>query len=791
MAALLALASLLLGAWLAAHHPLSPWLALLVFGAGAAASALHPAWALAALLALLPWAGLMPWTGWLVVEELDLLVLAVAAGGHVRLAVGWPVAPTSRLRLARVWLWWLPVVVVTGVALVRGVADAGGLQWGWWQGYHEPLNSLRLAKPVLAVTLLLPLWRAAWQADSALASRAFVLGMTGMLAATALGVVWERLAYTGLLDFSSDYRATGLFWETHVGGAALDAVLAMSLPFAVLAWRQAHTPRGWALAAAVTALGAYAALVTFSRIVYLAVPLGLACMALLLARQAQQRGQPAVSGWAAVAVGAGAFLALAWIVFPGAGYRGLLTLLGALALLLPLAHVRTTTRHRSWVPAAVVFALLAVGLVVAIAALVPKGAYVAYALAWAATAAALWRARRGSLGGVVLAWAGYAAVLVAMPAVGLHWGEGAGLESTLAPAVLLGLLAPGLRGNPPWPADWRWQGRLLGTCAVLSVAVGVFAGGAYMGDRMAALKQDSQGRRAHWAAALGLLRSPEDQLLGLGLGRFVAQHAMSGQKADQIGDYRLLSVDNGSALVITGAKHDIGWGAVLRVSQRIDAPAPGKTRLRLRARTEQAAQLHVDVCEKHLLYNAACLVRQHPLAPTGAQWQAVEIELAGDTPGTGSWYAPRFIVFSIGVGSPGGRIEVDDLSLTDGRGTELLTNGGFERGLARWFSSSDRNHLPWHAKNVGVHLLFEQGLLGAAAMALLVLAALWRITFGAARGNTLAPPLAAAVVGLLTVGLVDSVLDIPRVAFVLWWLLLVGLALPRGDSAMRQSQAMD
>ena len=70
----------------------------------------------------------MPWTGWLVVEELDLLVLAVAAGGHVRLAVGWPVAPTSRLRLARVWLWWLPVVVVTGVALVRGVADAGGLQ---------------------------------------------------------------------------------------------------------------------------------------------------------------------------------------------------------------------------------------------------------------------------------------------------------------------------------------------------------------------------------------------------------------------------------------------------------------------------------------------------------------------------------------------------------------------------------------------------------------------------------------------------------------------------------------
>ena len=36
------------------------------------------------------------------------------------------------------------------------------------------------------------------------------------------GALWERAVYTALLDFSSDYRTTGSFWEMHVGGAALD-----------------------------------------------------------------------------------------------------------------------------------------------------------------------------------------------------------------------------------------------------------------------------------------------------------------------------------------------------------------------------------------------------------------------------------------------------------------------------------------------------------------------------------------------------------------------------------------
>jgi hypothetical protein len=44
-------------------------------------------------------------------------------------------------------------------ATLRGLADAGGFSLGWFQGYEEPLNSLRAAKSFFLVLLLLPALR--------------------------------------------------------------------------------------------------------------------------------------------------------------------------------------------------------------------------------------------------------------------------------------------------------------------------------------------------------------------------------------------------------------------------------------------------------------------------------------------------------------------------------------------------------------------------------------------------------------------------------------------------------
>src|SRR5574337_1848669 len=104
-------------------------------------------------------------------------------------------------------------------------------------------------------------------------------GMVAGLFLVCAGVVWERGLYVGLLDFSTSYRTTAWFWEMHVGGAAIDAYLAMALPFAW--WAAWSAPHGWRWygAAGLALLATYAVLTTYSRGLYLAVIIAAVAMA--------------------------------------------------------------------------------------------------------------------------------------------------------------------------------------------------------------------------------------------------------------------------------------------------------------------------------------------------------------------------------------------------------------------------------------------------------------------------------------------------------------------------------
>ncbi|HCZ14988.1 MAG TPA: hypothetical protein DHV85_10405, partial [Candidatus Accumulibacter sp.] len=85
--AVLAVFACALGSFIALHHPLWPLPLTVTFLAWSTAVFLRPAiWPLV-LPALLPVAGLAPWTGWIVVEEFDLLALGAALGCHARLVL--------------------------------------------------------------------------------------------------------------------------------------------------------------------------------------------------------------------------------------------------------------------------------------------------------------------------------------------------------------------------------------------------------------------------------------------------------------------------------------------------------------------------------------------------------------------------------------------------------------------------------------------------------------------------------------------------------------------------------
>lgn len=822
------------GAELAWHHPLSGPLALAAWGAVVLLAALFWVRTPLLLLAPLPLIGLAPWSGWITFEEMDLLVTACGCGGYLAYAL--QLNARDRAPAWRHGLAFSPVVVALILALAlsaawsvkRGFADAGGFSFGWFQGYHEAMNSVRNAKAIFLVLALLPLWTAAAAARPRGFSRALLLGLVLALAGASAAALWERLAYTGLLDFSTDYRTTALFWEMHVGGATLDGFLVLTLPFALLALLRTRSPWHFGIGLVIVLLAAYACLTTFSRGVYLALPLALIPMVLLADAQRRRAAasgpesshidstlgavdeplsRPAKLGALAMA---GAFALAAALVFGGGGYRGLLALFFVMVILLTMPAslwLPTLSQRLTALLMGGLLALVLGGASWALSLAVPKAAYVLSAVALVCCALLRWRDAPGQARPVyvLLVSTCWFWLLATMVIVADYWGGTAGRWTALAAGLALaGVWAAMLLEPRLWPlqgaanagkAGWRKRALLVAGLLLVMAVVAALGGGAYLRDRVATWKEDGQTRLTHWHDGLRLLHGGRQWLLGKGSGRFVPSNFYEGPASAQIGDYRLRTDDAESYLALAAGKHLLGHGEQFRISQRIAAPAPGQATIQVTSRTAADAYLMMQVCEKSLIYPDNCSTLQvllKPLRPgdtpaeSGAgapaaagmgSWQTSQFKL-GPVPALGGdWWAPRFVTFSMALETRGARVDISRIAMQDAQGRELLQNGDFNREMAHWFFSSDRHHLPWHIKNAALHVLFEQGLVGLALLGGAYLLALVRLSFGRGRDHPLAPAMVAALIGFGVVGAFDSLLDAPRIGFVFFTLLLLGLGL--------------
>ncbi|WP_457418875.1 hypothetical protein [Roseateles sp. P5_E7] len=813
-----------LGAELAWHHPLSGPLACAVWGAAVLLAAVFWVKTPVLLFAPLPLIGLAPWSGWITFEEMDLLVTACGCGGYLAYAL--QLNARDRAPAWRHALVYSPAVRVLILVLAlstlwsvkRGFADAGGFSFGWFHGYHEAMNSVRNAKALFLVLALLPLWTAAAAARPRGFSRGLLLGLVVALAAGSAAALWERLAYTGLLDFSTDYRTTALFWEMHVGGATLDGFLVLTLPFALLALLRTRSPWQFGVGLVIALLAAYACLTTFSRGVYLALPLALVPMVLLADAQRRRAASsgpesshidstlgpvdeplPRLAKLGALAM-AGAFALAAALVFGGGGYRGLLALFFVMLILLtmPASLWRPSLGQRlTAVIMGGLLALLLGGASWALSMAVPKAAYVLNVVALLCCAALRWRDVPGQTRPlyVLLVTTCWFWLLSTMVIVADYWGGTDGRWTALAAGLALGgvwaamLLEPRL-----WPlqgagntgaAGWRKRALLVAGLLLVMSIVAALGGGAYLRDRVATWKEDGQTRLSHWRDGVRLLHGGRQWLLGKGSGRFVSSNLYEGPPESQIGDYRLRTDEAEAFLALTGGKHMLGRGEQFRLSQRIVTPAPGPVTVTLVSRTVGAANLVMQICEKNLIYPDNCTSVEPALKPVLAEgapegtfaWQTSQIKLGSVPALGGDWWAPRFVTFSMALNTQGARVDIARIAMQDSQGRQLLINGDFNREMAHWFSSSDRYHLPWHIKNAALHVLFEQGLLGLVLAGSAYVLALVRLSFGRGRDHPLAPAIVAALIGFGAVGAFDSLLDAPRIGFIFFTLLLLGLGL--------------
>jgi hypothetical protein len=626
-----------LGLALAAQHPLLPWGAPALCLAWWLVCMRWPDVWLPAAVAAVPVCSLALWTGWRATDELDLLLLASLGAGHLRLA-----GHSARLRPpaieAATWRR------VDGLALALWACLLVGLARGWaaarWpapvpEAATDVANSLRAAKSLAYALLALPLLRQAMLRAPDGTARSACVGVVLALAGLSAGVLWERVAFPGLLEFGAPYRTVGLFWEMHVGGAAIDAFLAVAMPFSIWALVSARRPMPWVGAALLAQVLAYVCLTTFARGVYGAVLGGLVVCGVLLWRQRVAAGRAAASP----------------------------------------------------APAA-----------------------------------------------PVLAWK-------------------------------------------------RRAGRALGVLLMVEVAAMVVASG-FLGERLDEAERDLYHRWSHWTRGVALLQTPAEWSTGLGLGRLPARYAGAGPEGEFPGAARVMSDVAPSA----AGRFVRLWGPPSRaelagryaLTQQIEAVPGARYRLSLQVRAAQTTRLLVYVCERHLLYQADCQVRRMlRIGRPGPGWQHVQLDLLGPTLAGGPSWAPRLVSVGVAVALAGTTVDLDDLQLTASGGPELLANGGFDQGLDRWLPVVHRYFLPWHIDNLYLELLLERGVIGLLLYAALVGAAAWRLVFGAARSHPAAPYLAASLAGGCALGLVSSVMDMPRVAFLFLLLALLSLHLPR------------
>lgn len=223
----------------------------------------RPAAWLVALPTLLPVLDFAPMSGRFFWDEFDFFV-ATTVG--VRLWIARPVPQVAAVRVPTVAVALL--LFSTAVSTAIGLWPLQAVDANSFADYHSHFNALRGAKGVVCAFVLLLLLHADAKGGVDLVAR-LTTGLALALATLSARFLWERAVFSGLWNFSNEFRATGLLSPMHTGGAYADGFLVLALPAALVLVLTSRTWLARQTYAAIVLAGIYALAVTFSRAPYL------------------------------------------------------------------------------------------------------------------------------------------------------------------------------------------------------------------------------------------------------------------------------------------------------------------------------------------------------------------------------------------------------------------------------------------------------------------------------------------------------------------------------------------
>jgi hypothetical protein len=387
------------------------------------------------------------------------------------------------------------------------------------------------------------------------------------------------------------------------------------------------------------------------------------------------------------------------------------------------------------------------------------GAYVAMALPFALTLAARLRwsripAAAIAAGGiytlvVTFARAAYGSAVVASAVLAFGWlALSRKAAQSLAFALPLALLAAIVAGIGLTTVDAR-----------------------FMEGRIAQLVPDLAWREDLWKAGLHVHRPGlAAELVGSGSGTYARLLRAMLPPDQRAGNFVLTGDGKDRALTLEA-------GLPLYLGQKV-ALAPDRLyRVAFALRSPDGGTVEAELCEKLLLYSANCVAIAVAPQPGGA-WQ----RFSGVLPTTDMLTIDKLgllrrpLELSFELIPPGAHAELKDISLRDPDGNELLANGDFHDGLARWFASDDF-HSVWRIENQYLMTAFEGGVLGLAALLLVAVASLVGAGSAIRAGEALAPAFAASLAAALASALFDCQLDVPRLGALFYLVAFAAMAM--------------
>lgn len=376
---------------------------------------------------------------------------------------------------------------------------------------------------------------------------------------------------------------------------------------------------------------------------------------------------------------------------------------------------------------------------------------------------------------VLLARGGWAARLVAAAIMGvaLYTLVVTFARAAYGSAALGGLvlaIAAGLAGWRRRPSVVALVAPAVILVAIAGIVFGIADRSRFIAFRLARFDIDLATRERSWGDSLRLdAGGTATLLLGHGIGTY-ARTIFALRPRAQAPTNFVLSQERGAAYLAIDA------GLPLYIGQKVAVAPDTLYRLSVALRSPDGrGRLDVVLCEKLLLYSARC--RGVTVRPERAgDWEQVSLPLPsaglGERLVLGFLHRPIELSFFLPL--PSTALDVADLRLTDPGGRELVANGGFADGLARWFTTDD-DHTVWRIENQYLMSLFEGGALGLAALIVLAATALRGAARATLRGDLAAAATLASLTAFLASCLFDCPLEVPRLAALFYLVAFAGM----------------